>query len=501
MPYGQVDPGVIMAAGQPTVQRINPMDAAGQAMSLQQLQQNIKLKQQEVQQNAMSMRDQQELMRAYQVPDNVDPQTGMLKPAAIQGISNPQMKQKLISGYNDAQYQIEQRKNLASKEAIASNKLRMEEEKDMREKLQATYDATLQSTGDQNAATKAFMDAQKDGIKDLKANGVFPENYQFKMLDPKANATSLQTYKERQDAIDKHTKDQRDERHQKFEEGIQGANLNIARSREAREQKKDSEVGIGVVPKEYADLHGPDYLATVPAGLASTVKAIAEGRETFSSLGIRGKDREAMVERVNQYDPEYDQGMAPAKFAVRKDFTSGPTSKNITSINTSIHHVGTLEEMVDALKNGDTKAVNYIINKVKTETGNPNINNLELAKNAVGDELMKAFRGAGASESEAESWRKKFDTSNSPETLKEAGQTAVKLLHGRITEVDNQWKRGMSTEKGYPNLLSPEAKGVLDKLEGGTKQGGDLSVTAPNGKVYHFKDKAQADAFKKAAGL
>lgn len=493
MAYGQVDTGVIMAAGQPTVQPINPMDAAGQAMSLQQLQQNIKLKQQEVQQNAMSMRDQQELMRAYQVPDNIDPATGLLKPAAIQGISNPQMKQKLIQGYNDAQYQIEQRKNLASKEAIANNKLRMETEKDMREKAQSVYDATLQSTGDQNAATKAFMDAQKDGIKDLKANGVFPENYQFKMLDPKANATSLQTYKERQEAIDKHNKEQRDERHQKFEEGIQGANLSLARSREARESQKDAETAAA---KKEGQMSDEDFKFGAQQYLAGD-------KSVMSSLGYgntgsvnRAKMRTAIrAEATARGMSPQDVATALAEFGGLQagERKLGERSANIGMAVTAASKFADLAlEASDKVPRTDVIPFNKILLAGEKATGSPEVVKFGAANNSFINAYARAVSPTGTpTVSDKDHARDILETGYSQGQYKAAIEQLQK-------EMKAEQASPAAVKKELRDLASGKPSMEAEKKDAATA---DLSVKAPNGKVYHFKDKDQADAFKKAAGM
>ena len=205
--------------------------------------------------------------------------------------------------------------------------------------------------------------------------------------------------------------------------------------------------------------HGDDYLKTLPSKDQAMIKAIAEGRETPASIG-RGKDRQKLMEEVNQYDPNYSE----TRFKTRQDFTSGATSKNVTSINTAIHHLGSLDIAADKLKNGDVKGINSVINDLANQFGVPAKNSFELTQIAVGDELMKTFRGSGASESEAEAWRKKFDSANSPESLKDAVRQGVELLSGRISEVNEQWKRGMGTPDGYPDLISKPAQKVIKKL-------------------------------------
>jgi hypothetical protein len=62
----------------------------------------------------------------------------------------------------------------------------------------------------------------------------------------------------------------------------------------------------GGVPSAGAKgLTGEAYLKTLPAGMAATVKAIAEGRETFSEAGRGSKERKALMDAVNLYNPDY----------------------------------------------------------------------------------------------------------------------------------------------------------------------------------------------------
>lgn len=213
-----------------------------------------------------------------------------------------------------------------------------------------------------------------------------------------------------------------------------------------------------------ANASGDDFLKTLRPDVAKTVKAIGEGRETFSSLGIRGADRQEMVRLVNQYNPKYDQGLAPARFALRKDFTSGQTSKNITALNTAIGHLGTLDELGEALKTKDLQRINQLVNFVRNETGRPEVNNQALAAQAVGEELMRSFRGVGASEKEAAAWQSRFSAANSPEKMRGATKIATELLKSRIDSVNDTWRRGMGTEEGFPDLMSPKSLKVAKRL-------------------------------------
>ena len=219
-----------------------------------------------------------------------------------------------------------------------------------------------------------------------------------------------------------------------------------------------------VIPPEHADLHGEEYLKTLPIALQNNVKAVAEGLQPLSIASMRTGNREALAAMVSQYSPGAFGGRYASKAAVQKDFTSGPTAKNVTSANTVIAHIGTLDEMLDALKNNDLRLVNSVVNRLRTETGDPNVNNFDTAKQAVGNELMRVFRQVNASEAETKAWEERFKSSLGPDVLKGAIKTGVALLKGRIDAIDDQWKRGMETDKGFPNLISPRSKAVLDKL-------------------------------------
>lgn len=273
---------------------------------------------------------------------------------------------------------------------------------------------------------------------------------------------------------------------------------------DARRPGPTDGAGRSYIPEEHASLHGDEYLATLPPGVRSSVKAIAEGRAPLSSLSIRGGEREAMIQRATQYDPSFDASNAPARAATRKDFTSGVAARNVTAINTAIGHIGTLDELGDALRNKDTRLLNAVFNRIATETGSAEVNNFEIARDAVGHELMRVFRQVGASKEESEAFQNKFKSANSPEQLKGAVKTAAELLQSRIEALDDQWKRGMQTDKGYPDLLSPKSVKVMEKVSKaapGQQSTNPREVNLPDGRVMTFPTPAAAAAYKKAAGL
>jgi len=222
------------------------------------------------------------------------------------------------------------------------------------------------------------------------------------------------------------------------------------------------------IPTEHADLHGADYLTTLPTGLQNTVKKFANYEAPLNTLSTRTGEREAMLERIAQYDPTFDVKKYPARQKVVNDFTSGVTANNITALDQALNHMGTLSQLADALKNNDVRVVNLVVNNVRNQLGDPRITNYQTAQTAVGTELMRVFRQVNASEQETKDWMSKFPLTGSPAQMQGSLGIGAKLLAGRVNALNNRWNNGMDVTTGYPKIMSPEAKAVLDKMIGNT---------------------------------
>lgn len=229
---------------------------------------------------------------------------------------------------------------------------------------------------------------------------------------------------------------------------------------------KPEEGGPSAVPAEYADLHGEDYLKKLMPGDAGLIKGIGEGKIDPKTLSTRGGHREKVLQQVVQAFPEFDQTNYGARYATRKDFTAGVASRNVTAINTALGHLGTMQELGDKLDNGDLRAWNQVANSLGVQLGKDQATNFEVVQGAVADELARVFRQVGASQQETEGWRAKFPSKGSPTQIKGSITTAADLLGSRIESLDDQWKRGMNTDTGYPKLLSDKSKETFKKIGG-----------------------------------
>jgi hypothetical protein len=247
------------------------------------------------------------------------------------------------------------------------------------------------------------------------------------------------------------------ERHNKEREAI---------DRENSAKKGAGSIAAAVVPQD-ANKHGAEYLATLQPGTANIVGKIVDYTLDPKTIPQRGNERSAILAHAIQVDPKFDASEYPNRYALKKDFTSGKTADNIVSLDQAINHMGTLKELTAAIANNDVKMINRVTSKVADEMGKPSINSAQLATQAVAAELMRVFRQVNASESEAKAFEQRLNAgANSPAQMDDALKVGGELLGGRLKAINQKWNKGMKTDTGYPELLSPDAAAAFEKITG-----------------------------------
>jgi hypothetical protein len=226
----------------------------------------------------------------------------------------------------------------------------------------------------------------------------------------------------------------------------------------------------------------PQVLEQLDPNIATQVKALSEGRMAFpSGFALKSPYWQQMVSLVSQYDPTFDAVNYNARAKTRNDFTSGKSAQNITSFNTAIGHLDTLDKAVDALNNTRFPYFNKIANWTATQTGDTKFQQAHkqfmTAKQAVVDELTRAFRGSGGNVHDIVEWEKAINDADSPQALHAATKSALELLHSRIESIGDQNNSGMGTTKDPIQMLSPKAQSAWRRMEGGEQPQGASPVT------------------------
>jgi hypothetical protein len=165
-------------------------------------------------------------------------------------------------------------------------------------------------------------------------------------------------------------------------------------------------------------------------------------------------------------------------------FTKGKGGQQLTAFNTAITHLDTLDRLAADLQNTDIRVVNKAKQEWATQTGGAAPANFDAAKNAMSGEVAAALKASGATDQEIAHVSATFDKAQSPAQLKGSINTYRELLKSKEVQLKKQYDAGM---QGKPAFEQPQA--------------GKISVTAPDGSVHPFATQAQADAFKKLAGI
>lgn len=245
--------------------------------------------------------------------------------------------------------------------------------------------------------------------------------------------------------------------------GLAYTNAQLAAEKE-KQKNEDT-----VITPDNANLHGDDFLNTLPDGdVKNKAKALIEGRAPFPTVNSRTPSNvKKALEAAQQADPTLSAATYPMRAKAAKDFASGgQEAKNINALNTALNHLNTLADAAEGLNNSGfttgNAATNYVQSKVDDKF-NARLKKYETAKDAVASEVAKVYKGAGAlSVEEQKQWQSLLSPDLGPEAQKAAISQTAELLKGKIDALNKQYSDAFGgVEKDF---LSDKAKKVFGKL-------------------------------------
>ncbi len=256
---------------------------------------------------------------------------------------------------------------------------------------------------------------------------------------------------------------------------IRGQNLTNQRALETRniETVKADPFGILGLNKNApaaanagAGLTGDEYLKTLSPGIASQVKALAEGKLAITPRTLQSPQGSALLQMAMQYEPGTDQSVYVARAATRKDAATGKLAVSNNALNTVAGHLSQLSDSADSLNNTSFPWANKVKNAIATATGQPQVNAFNLNLMGVADELERAYRGAGGAAGEIKSWRDTLGDASSPQQFKAALQKGAEMLQSKIEANQAQIDQGMRSNTHGIQALTPKAEASFAKLRG-----------------------------------
>ena len=227
-----------------------------------------------------------------------------------------------------------------------------------------------------------------------------------------------------------------------------------------RERSEDRRAGM--MAAAVANRNVPDET------IERNATAIKEGRmKPFEGNTLRNPAAMKTMARVMEMDPNYDAKDYGTHAKAEKDFATGKQGTAVKTFNVAISHLNTLDSLVDALHNKDTKLFNKIGNRVAEELGQTAPGDFDATKKIVTDEVTKAIIGAGGGVTDREEAAKTLSSANSPAQLKSRMNKYKDLMKGQLSGLEKQYE--VSTgKKDFDKFLTDESKAVA--------HGGDIAA-------------------------
>lgn len=149
-----------------------------------------------------------------------------------------------------------------------------------------------------------------------------------------------------------------------------------------------------------------------------------------------------VMKRVMELNPKWSASTFNTKNATMLAFSKGPEARTVRSFGVLQDHLGTLEEAIGALKNGQNQLPNAIRNKIADWTGGPGPGNFDAVRDIVGDELAKAIIGGVNALGDREAIQKRLTNAKSPEQLAGIITNYRKLAEGQLAGLKRQYEGG-----------------------------------------------------------
>lgn len=219
------------------------------------------------------------------------------------------------------------------------------------------------------------------------------------------------------------------------------------------------------------DLTGPALYAEIvrkDPNKAKLIDAIHEGRVLPPATGTRSKEGEKLLALTNGVYPDFDATVAKGRFNTRTAYSpAGATGKNIISFNTAIQHLGEFDEAAKELNNFGFSPLNTVKNIIGKNFDNPAIARFNITRQAVVDELTRAFRMSGGNVSDIKSWEESINDAAGPKSLEAIVGKAATLLGDRLNAVVDPYNKTMGETRSFLSWMPKEARAKYLELNPG----------------------------------
>lgn len=183
-----------------------------------------------------------------------------------------------------------------------------------------------------------------------------------------------------------------------------------------------------------------------------TAQAIASGQlPAPTGMALLNPKNQRILGRVMEINPQYDSTTVDAKKKAARDFSTGQQGNAMRSFAVAGDHLDQLNQLVDALDNGNLQIVNKIGNAYATQTGSPAPTNFDAAKDVVSKEVVKAIVAGGGGVEERRELAHLMDQAKSPAQLKGVIQQYRNLMAAQHDALLQQRRAAGLSDSTLPN--------------------------------------------------
>jgi hypothetical protein len=155
-------------------------------------------------------------------------------------------------------------------------------------------------------------------------------------------------------------------------------------------------------------------------------------------------------------------GEVKAAGSVQKAFTSGKPAEELTAFRTANAHADLLQQAATAMSNGDTKALNSLKNRLKTEFGSSDVTNFGVIAAAYTREVNAALSKGHISDSDLKEIGGTMPSNASPQQILGAVQAYKSLMQSKLQQRQEQYQQGVQGKPAFgaaqPRLGGPAAQ-------------------------------------------
>lgn len=226
------------------------------------------------------------------------------------------------------------------------------------------------------------------------------------------------------------------------------------------------------VPMGNPNLSGDAYLKSLPANIASQVRALAEGRLPLpSSFALAKPYWQRMLQATAQFDPTFDAQRAKERQAAVTAFTgNGKAAQIVGSVNRVANHLSTLYQASEKLVGPDTGfgPLNSLLAYGGQKFQPQDLKAYNSALPLVAGELEKIARGSTGTLHGVEQIMANLSPNESLPTRRQAIKTAIELVHGAIDPLRAQYGSAFQGSSARPDIpwVSPTAQRIYQHIGG-----------------------------------